>query len=57
MGIDKKDLVDVALTVIVALCCPITILFPPFNEVLKNDIEDSLNNDTTSLSVRKENEQ
>ena len=34
---DKKDIEDVALTAIVALCCPFTILLPPFNKVLKED--------------------
>ena len=37
MGMDKKDIEDVALTAIVALCCPFTILLPPFNKVLKED--------------------
>ena len=34
---DKKDIEDVSLTAIVALCCPFAILLPPFNKVLKED--------------------
>lgn len=34
---DKKDIADVALAVIVALCFPPAILLPPFNKVLKEN--------------------
>lgn len=34
---DKKDIADVALVVIVALCCPFAMLLPPFNKVLKDN--------------------
>lgn len=37
MGMDKKDIADVALAVIVALCFPPAILLPPFNEFLKEN--------------------
>lgn len=34
---DKKDIEDVALTVIVALCCPFAIFLPPFNRLLEEN--------------------
>lgn len=34
---DKKDIADIATVVIVALCCPLAILLPPFNKVLKDN--------------------
>lgn len=37
MGMDKKDIADVALVVIVALCCPFAMLLPTFNKVLKDN--------------------
>ena len=44
MGMDKKDIVDIATVIIVALCCPFAMLLPPFNEVLKEGKEENSSN-------------
>ena len=41
---DKKDIVDIATVIIVALCCPFAMLLPPFNEVLKEGKEENSSN-------------
>lgn len=34
---NRKDLEDVALTVIVTLCCPFAIFLPPFKKLLEEE--------------------
>ena len=53
MGMDKKDIVDIATVIIVALCCPFAMLLPPFNEVLKEGKEENISNNCTTYKQKK----